>query len=203
MDLNSSIGEYLKKLSKIISNESDGIIGLLPSSGEEKEESLLNFLSHSSELFSNSFCFRPLTTASMARTKGEYLAVVRKIKKSNMAIIIRLLRTGPTREANNSFYKTTYQMSVCEFDLIKSIGDISNYRELAKQNCRLINCRDRLEAQYTKKEYGWLTSKRRKFFKIFFKGGKKEELMEKIFSGLQKLEEGIKWFIENNIVTMR
>ena len=203
MNADSSIEEYLKKLSKRISNKSDGIVDLLPTSGEEKEESLLNFLSHSSELFSNSFCFRPLAASPMARTKGEYLVVIRKIRKSNMAIIIRLLRTGPTREANDSFSKTTYQMSVCEFDLIKSIGDISNYRELIRDSRQPINYRNRLEIQYTKKECGWLTAKINKFFKIFFKGDKKKELEEKIFAELQKLEGGIKWFIENNIVTMR
>ena len=35
--------------------------------------------------------------------------------------------------------------------MIKSVGDISNFRNLALENCRLINCQDIFEAQYSKR----------------------------------------------------
>ena len=154
MDPNPFIEGYLKKLSeKIRSAESDCIMDLLPNS-REKEKSLLNFLCYSKELFLNSFCFRPaIAKLAITYTNGDYLAIVRKIKKSDMAIIVWLLRTGPAKTGYLA-PQTTYKINIWEFNMIKSVGDISNFRNLALENCRLINCQDIFEAQYSKREYG-------------------------------------------------
>jgi len=203
MDPNRDIKKFLENLtSKMNQVGTDDILSVIPNKLDDgAQEKLLNFLTHPAEIFSNSFCFRPPMCLSFVKayTNGEYLSVIRKIKKSDRAIFIWLLRLTPKNSDQLSF-KVKYEISICEFNLIKTIGNINNIRMIAKDNCRLINCREIFTATYSRREYISFIPKMIKFLKKIFQI--EEKIQDRIMKQLEKFEKEILWFIESNLITM-
>lgn len=202
--MNPEIKKFLENLSlKMSLTEEDDILSMIPGkSDDDAPEKLLNLLTHSAEIFSNSYCFRPPLCLSLVKayTDGEYLSVVRKIKKSDRAIFIYLLRLEP-RNSGQLSLTVKYEISICEFNLKKTVGSVSNIRKITADSCRLINCREIFSAVYSKKKYASFIPKAVKLFKKIF--GVEEKIQDKILKQLEQFEKEITWFIENNLITMR
>jgi hypothetical protein len=151
-------------------------------------------------LFKKTFCFRPRMAYTLVQpyAQGDYLCLIRKLADSDMALIIWLLRLK-SQSQDEFFPKITYQLTIAEFDLIKSVGHVNNYQLLKEDSCRLVNCQDIFEGNYSQKIYpSWIRS-----FGDLFPKKKSKVIRRGIFEELEKLEKGISWFIQQKLSTIK
>lgn len=202
MDQNPSLQKYFEKLSEELRSPESDLLDILPNGIRNcSDKDVLAFLeNHSHLLFKNTFCFRPRMAYTLVQphAQGDYLCLIRKLSGSNMALAIWLLRLK-SQSQNEFFSKITYQLTITEFDLIKSVGHINNFRLLKKENCRLVNCQDIFEGNYSKKPYPVLIRE----IAERLPNGKARIIRRKIFEELERLEKEIGWFIEQRLATIK
>lgn len=202
MDQNPSLQKYLEKLSEELRSPESDLLDTLPNGIRTcSDQEVLDFLEKRSHLlFKNTFCFRPRLAYTLVQpyAQGDYLCLIRKISGSNMAIAVWILKLK-SQSQNELFPKTTYQLTITEFDFIKSVGHVNNCELLKQERCRLINWQDIFEGNYSKKHYPALV----RSLAERLPGGKARILRRKIFEELEKLEQGIRWFIEQHLKTIK